>query len=51
MAKTKVSPRFYTQEGAMGKPSGGGAGRALTTREIAEYKRKARAKKKKKKED
>lgn len=42
----KVSPRFYTQEGASTKPSGNGSGRALTTREIAEYKRKAKAKKK-----
>lgn len=47
----KVSPRFYTQEGAAGKPSGNGSGRALTARDIAEYKRKAKAQKKKKKKD
>lgn len=46
MAKGKVSPRFYTQEGAMGKPTEG-SGRALTAREIAEYRRKAKKKKKK----
>lgn len=44
----KVSKRFYTQDAPMGKPSGKGSGQALTAREIAEYKRKARAKKKKK---
>lgn len=51
MAKTKISPRFYTQEGPAGRPSGNGSGQALTAREIAEYKRRAKAKKKKKKED
>ena len=53
--KTKVSPRFYTQEGAARKPTKGngstnGTG-VLTARQIAEYKRKARAKKRKKKEE
>lgn len=49
--KGKVSPRFYTQEGPAHKPNGGGSGRALTARDIAEYRRKAKARKKKKKKD
>lgn len=50
MAK-KVSSRFTTQDGPMGRPSGSGSGQALTAREIAEYRRKAKAKKKKKKDE
>ena len=48
MAKTKVSPRFYTQEGAMSTPSSTKGTGVLTARQIAEYKKKAKAKKKKK---
>lgn len=45
--KKKISSRFYTQDAPMSKPSGEGSGQALTAREIAEYRRKAKAKKKK----
>lgn len=45
--KEKISPRFYTQEGAMSTPSSTKGEGVLTAREIAEYKRKAKAKKKK----
>lgn len=43
----KVSPRFYTQEGAMTTPSSTKGEGVLTARQIAEYKRKAKLKKKK----
>lgn len=51
MAKPKVSPRFYTQEGAMSTPSSSSGTGVLTARQIAEYKRKTKAKKKKKEKE